>query len=223
MNMLIRVIKVLIGILLFPVAVAASQAFAGQLSLIQDFGGLGRYFLNGVVLYLIIHLVLYKPDLFYVFGHEVAHSLACLLCGGRVHAFRVTRRGGRVSTSKSNFFIALFPYFFPVYTIAFWLIYFTTSFFRDVSAFVPQFLFIMGFTLTFHIVMTINSMKIKQSDILKTGYLFSVSLIYMLNLFLVCFILSLVFAEFAFSVFFHSTLSGAGDIYRVTYNQLFVL
>ena len=220
--MLIRIIKVLIGILLLPVAVAASTAFAGQLSGIEEFQGSPAYFLNGAVIYLIMHLVLYKPNYFYVLGHEIAHALATFICGGGVCSFRVSARGGGVLTTKSNFFIALFPYFFPTYTLFFWLVYFLFSLFRDVSKLIPHFLFLVGFSLTFHLVMTINSLKVKQTDIFKTGYLFSVSLIYILNILLVSLILSLVFKDFSFSAFFHSALERAGDIYYAGYEHLFL-
>lgn len=220
--MVLRIIKVLIGILLLPVTVAVTLAFSGQLSQIQEFQGLAGYFLKGVIIYLITHLILYKPSYFYVLGHEIAHALATLVCGGRVSSFSVSGRGGGVLTTKSNFFIALFPYFFPTYTIFFWLVYLLLSVFRDVSAYVPHFLFLVGFSLTLHLVMTIDALKVKQSDIFKTGYLFSVSLIYVLNIFLVSFILSLVFKDFIFSAFFHSTLDQAGNIYYAIYEYLFL-
>lgn len=220
--MLLRIIKVLIGILLLPVTLAVTLAFSGQLSQIQEFQGLAGYFLKGVIIYLIMHLILYKPNYFYVLGHEIAHALATLVCGGRVSSFSASGRGGGVLTTKSNFFIALFPYFFPSYTIFFWLVYLLLSVFRDVSAYVPHFLFLVGFSLTLHLVMTIDALKVKQSDIFKTGYLFSVSLIYILNILLVSFILSLVFKDFIFSSFFHSTLQRAGDVYYGIYEYLFL-
>lgn len=221
--MIIRILKVLIGILLLPVTVAISVAFAAELGKIQiqQLTSLAAYFLKGVIVYLIMHLILYKPNYFYVLGHEIAHAIATFICGGRVRALRVSGRGGGILTNKSNFFIALFPYFFPIYTIFFWLVYFLFSRFRNMTNLVPQFLFLVGFTLTMHIIMTIDSMKVKQGDIFKTGYLFSVSLIFILNVLLVGFILSLVFQDFSFSSFFNFSISGSGDIYYAIYAHLF--
>lgn len=220
--MVIRIIKVLIGAFLLPVTVAATLAFTGQLTQIQQIEGFSSYFLKGAVIYLVIHLVLYKPNYFYVLGHEVAHALATFICGGRVSSFHISRRGGGVLTTKSNFFIALFPYFFPTYTIFFWLVYFLASLFKDISSFAPSFLFLMGFSLTLHLVMTIDAMKIKQSDIFRTGYLFSVSLIYTLNILLVSLILSVVFKEFSFSALFRSVLDHSGNFYYAIYEHLFL-
>lgn len=217
-----RIVKVILGILLLPVAIAATVAFSQELAAIKHLHTLSGYFLKGVVIYLIMHLVLYKPTYFYVLGHELAHALATLICGGRVSSFHASSRGGGVLTTKSNFFIALFPYFFPTYTIFFWLVYFLISLFRDISSFAGQFLFIIGFTLSLHLVMTVDSMKVKQSDILKTGYLFSVSLIYTLNILLLGLILSLVFKDFSFSVFFHALVNQTSSSYYAVYEYLFL-
>jgi hypothetical protein len=221
--MIIRVIKVLIGILLLPVTVAISVAFAAELGSIQIkiLTSSATYFLKGVIIYLIMHLILYKPNYFYVLGHEAAHAIATFICGGKVRSLRISGRGGGILTNKSNFFVALFPYFFPIYTILLWLVYFLFSLFRNMKKLAPQFLFLMGFTLTMHIIMTIESMKIKQGDIFKTGYLFSVSLIFILNVLLVGFILSLVFQDFSFASFFNFSISGSVDIYRAICKYLF--
>ncbi len=220
--MVIRVIKVLIGIFLLPAAAAASIAFTGQLNHIQKLSGNPAYFLKGAGLYLIMHLALYKPNYFYVLGHEVAHSLATFICGGQVKSFRFSGRGGGVLTTKSNFFIALFPYFFPAYTIFFWLVYFLLSVFRDVSGLAPHFLFLTGFSLALHLVMTIDSLKVKQNDIFRTGYLFSISLIYTLNILLASLILSLVFKDFSLAEFFRALWQGTSNIYYGVYEYLFL-
>ncbi|MFH1046412.1 MAG: hypothetical protein V1727_05545 [Candidatus Omnitrophota bacterium] len=220
--MIASIFKTIVGILLLPVSLAATKAFAVELGQIKQLDGSAEYFLNGVLIYLVIHLVLHKPDFFYVFGHEVAHALAALLCGGRVNSFNVSARGGAVTTSKSNSFIALFPYFFPTYTILVWLAYFFTTLFYHKGNFMPHFLFLVGFTLALHLIMTADSLKIKQPDIFKTGYLFSISMVYVLNLLLISFILSLVFAGFSFSQFFLSGAERSGEIYQAIYSQLFL-
>ena len=53
----------------------------------------------------------------YVFGHELTHALWVWLMGGRVSRFRVGRDGGHIVTDKNNFWIALAPYFFPLYSL----------------------------------------------------------------------------------------------------------
>ncbi|MFH1245147.1 MAG: hypothetical protein V1662_01535 [Candidatus Omnitrophota bacterium] len=220
--MVIRVIKAIIGILLIPVAVTVTSAFAAQLARIQEFASLPAYFLKGVIAYLILHVILMKPAYLYVLGHETAHALAAFICGGQVRGFQASSSKGRVLSTKSNFFIALFPYFFPAYTIFFWLVYLVGRVFWDMTAYAPYLMFLIGFSLTLHLVMTIDSLKIKQSDIFKTGYFFSLSLIYILNLLIIGLILGVVFKEFSLPVMVASMLQRAGNIYYGIFAYLFL-
>src|SRR5207244_7465208 len=67
------------------------------------------------------------------FGHELTHALWVWLMGGRVSQFRVTSDGGHVVTSKANFWIALAPYFFPIYSILAIAIYGALSLFLNMQ------------------------------------------------------------------------------------------
>jgi hypothetical protein len=58
-----------------------------------------------------------KPMWIYVFGHELTHALWTWLFGGQVKKMKVTSKGGHVVISKTNFVIALAPYFFPLYVV----------------------------------------------------------------------------------------------------------
>jgi hypothetical protein len=63
----------------------------------------------------VIFLLLPKPMWIYVFGHELTHALWTWLFGGQVKKMKVSSAGGHVVVSKTNFVIALAPYFFPLY------------------------------------------------------------------------------------------------------------
>jgi hypothetical protein len=76
------------------------------------------FFGLGAVLWVIAFIGLPRPLLIYVFGHELTHALWVWIMGGRVSDFRVSRTGGHIVSDKHNFFIALAPYFFPLYSIA---------------------------------------------------------------------------------------------------------
>ena len=116
--MIKRILKILLGILSFPVCIAVSVSLYNQLNSIAAISYYSRkYFFIVIIAYLIAHAVVLKPDYLYIFGHEVMHVLATWLSGGKVSSFRVSPKGGSVSTSKSNIFISLAPYFFPFYTI----------------------------------------------------------------------------------------------------------
>lgn len=216
-----RILRTLLGFLFLPLVIASSRAFYSQLSEIGKLSKNQLYFFVGIGVYAILHLIFYKPAYLYVLGHELVHAFSTWICGGQVKSFRVSSTGGSVSTTKSNLFILLAPYFFPVYTVGLSLVYFIGSFFRDLTLYLPFFLFLIGFSLAFHLILTADSLRTKQSDILKTGYLFSISLIYIVNLAIVAFILSLIFSNVFFSVFLTSTLSHSKDIYLAIFKQLF--
>jgi hypothetical protein len=72
-------------------------------------------FLAGAACWIVIYLLLPRPMWIYVVGHELTHALWVWFLGGTVKRFRATSSGGHVVVSKSNFLIALAPYFFPLY------------------------------------------------------------------------------------------------------------
>ena len=80
----------------------------------------------------------------------------------------------------------------------------------------------MGFTFAFHIVLTIDFLKTKQSDFLKAGYLFSICLIYIMNIIVMAFIFSLTFPDVVFLEFIKSSYVKSKDIYAAVLRQLFM-
>ena len=73
--------------------------------------------LGGAACWIVIFLLLPKPMWIYVFGHELTHALWTWLFGGEVKKMKITSAGGHVVISKTNFLIALAPYFFPLYVV----------------------------------------------------------------------------------------------------------
>ena len=51
----------------------------------------------------------------YVLGHELTHAIAAIICLGRVQTLRIGLDGGYVETDTDNLFIALSPYFVPLW------------------------------------------------------------------------------------------------------------
>ena len=181
--MLVRIIRTIFGILLLPLAFASGKAFYLAISTISIFSNSLRLLERGAFAYLIFHIFFFRPAYVYVFGHELVHALACVLSGGKVTEFRVTREGGGVVTSKTNFFIELSPYFVPIYTILFGIVYALLRAFSAEFRHMPEtFLFVTGFTLAFHFVMTSEVLRLKQPDILRSGYIFSFVVVFVGNI-----------------------------------------
>jgi len=217
--MLKLVIKFIIGILSIPIAIGTTVAFYDNLILIKELVGNLNLFLWGIASYVVLHLLLYKPTYLYVLGHEAVHAGTAWLFGGKVKSFKATKDGGAVATDKTNVVIELSPYFVPIYTILIAVIYFVVASSYNINS--STFVFLIGFTLAFHIVSTIEVMKIRQPDIVKSGYLFSIIFVYVLNLIVISLIFSMLFPSFGAKNFFLDAWTGSKHMYVAIVKQLF--
>ena len=221
-NLLKKIFIVFIGVAFLPLTITISKAFYYQLSGISIFDSKNQmYFLYGVVSYVILHLFFFKPNYVYNLGHEVVHVISTWLSFGKAKNLKVSSQGGSVQTTKSNFLINISPYFVPIYTVILCLAYFLISKFNDISQYAPSFIFFIGFTLAMHIVLTVDALKIAQPDLIRTGYLFSLSLIYVINIIAVGFVISLIFTGFSFADFFMQFYVGTRELYLSLFRQLF--
>src|SRR5262249_47006986 len=114
-----------------------------------------------------------KPMLLYVFGHELTHALWTWLFGGRVKQFKASSKGGHVIVTRNNFFIALAPYFFPLYSILVVLIFLAGSWLWNWRNFLSRFHMLPGAVYVFIVTLTWPILKHNQTDISEQGYIFS--------------------------------------------------
>ncbi len=140
------------------------------------------FFGLGVVMWLIVFFSLPRPVLIYVFGHEATHAIWALAMGGRVSEFKVTSEGGYIVTDTNNFWIALAPYFFPIYSLAVIAIYSGLSLFFDVEPYVRWFYGSIGATWAFHVCFTLWMIPKGQTDLTYHGTFFSLVIISIMNL-----------------------------------------
>jgi len=159
------------------------------------------FFSLGAVLWLIVFLGLPRPIVLYVFGHELTHALWVLLMGGHVSRFRVGREGGHVVTNRNNFWIALAPYFFPLYSILAIAIYGALSLFLNMQPYGRLLYAIIGATWAFHLTFTCWMIPKNQTDLSDQGTLFSLVVIYLMNLLLLSVMLILASPQISFVAF----------------------
>lgn len=117
----------------------------------------------------------------YVIGHECTHAIWVLLMGGRIHEFDATAEGGHIITDRTNVWIVLSPYFYPVYSIALLAIYGILSLCIDVEPYHRWFFAFLGVTWTFHICYTLWMLPKGQTDIEHYGRIFSGVFIFTMN------------------------------------------
>lgn len=135
----------------------------------------------GVFLCCFFYFLLPRPVRTYVLAHELTHALWGTMMGARVKKLRVGSGGGSVTLTKSNFLIALAPYFFPFYTALVVCAYLLLSLFVHVERAYLWWMGAVGFSWGFHLVFTLSTLACRQTDIEEHGKLFSYTVIYLAN------------------------------------------
>jgi hypothetical protein len=131
--------------------------------------------------WIVIYLLLPKPMWVYVFGHELTHAVWTWACGGQVKRFRASSGGGHVVVTRSNFLIALAPYFFPLYAALLVMVFVAGHLIWNWSHYVVWFHLLLGAAYSFHVTLTWHVLKAGQPDITQQGYLFSAVVIFLGN------------------------------------------
>ncbi len=175
-------LKLVLAILLLPACVGAASALGRVVTAAGSAPMFWVALSGGAGCWLAVYLLLPKPMWIYVFGHELTHALWTWLCGGSVKKFKVGSKGGHVIISKSNFLIALAPYFFPLYAVLVILVFVAGHLVWNWAHYLPWFHFFLGAAYAFHITLTWHILKTRQSDITEQGYLFSGVVIWIGNI-----------------------------------------
>ena len=172
-------IKLIIAVLLLPICVGAAMALLKVLRASGSADTAWIPLLAGAACWIVIFLILPKPMWIYVLGHELTHALWTWFFGGTVKKMKVTSKGGHVVISKTNFFIALAPYFFPLYAVIVIGVFALGRFFWGWP--LVWFHLLVGAAYAFHVTLTFYTLKTRQSDITSQGYLFSAVVIFLGN------------------------------------------
>jgi hypothetical protein len=175
-------LKTIIGILLLPVCLGTARALWVEL---VHAGGMDRVWLPllaGAASWVVIFLMLPKPMWVYVFGHELTHAVWTWIYGGSVKHLKATSGGGHVITTKNNFVIALAPYFFPFYAVLVVAVFVIGDLIWGWrQAYGGWFHLLLGAAYAFHVTLTWEILKTRQTDITSQGYLFSGVIIFLGN------------------------------------------
>ncbi len=174
-------IKLIIAILLLPVCGGAGMALVKVLHACGSADTTWIPILAGAACWIVIFFLLPKPMWIYVFGHELTHALWTWLFGGEVKKMKVTAKGGHVIISKTNFIIALAPYFFPLYVVLVVGVFALGNLVWNWHGYFVWFHLCVGGAYAFHVTLTWHVLQTRQSDITSQGYLFSAVIIFLGN------------------------------------------
>lgn len=158
-------------------------------------------------IFIVIYIFKLKNKLRFlnIFFHELTHAFFAIIMLNRLENFNVSRGSGSIEyTGKTNWIISLSPYFFPMITTVFIII----SYIIKVN-FRIYVLHIIGISFTFFILTLSDGSLLKQTDIQKSGRIFSILIISILNLMHTFFILYFLQqdTEYFMSILYNSLIS----------------
>src|SRR5947207_3717722 len=174
-------VKTIIAILLLPLCVGVTHALVMVLRASGGENSVWVPMLAGAACWMVIYLLLPKPMWVYVFGHELTHALWTWAQGGKVKRFKASAKGGHVVVTRSNFMVALAPYFFPLYAVLVVLVFLAGHWLWNWHHYFVWFHLLLGAAYAFHVTLTWHILKNRQSDITDQGYLFSAAIIFLGN------------------------------------------
>jgi hypothetical protein len=175
-------VKTIVALLLLPACLGAAQTLWQVLRANGNTDTVWVAMAAGAACWVVIYLLLPKPMWIYVFGHELTHALWAWLFGGGVKQFKVTSEGGHVVVTKTNFLIALAPYFFPIYAVLVVAGFALGHLLWNWHAYLVWFHLALGAAYAFHLTLTGHILQTRQTDITSQGYLFSAVVIYLGNI-----------------------------------------
>ena len=176
-------LKLIIALLLIPVCVGAASALWMVLRACGPADTTWVPILAGFACWLVVYVLLPRPMLVYVFGHELTHALWTWAMGGKVKKFKASSKGGHVVVTKNSFLIALAPYFFPLYAVMVVAAFLVGHWIWNWKHYLAVFHVFLGAAYAFHVTLTWHVLKHDQSDISEQGYIFSAVIIFLGNVF----------------------------------------
>jgi len=205
-------LNTLVGLFLLPVAWVLTQTLFTSFSRVATENAFWAteefwFFALGVVLWTLAFFGSIwvwggpRPLRVYIFGHELTHAIWVYAMGGRVAKFQVGRDGGYILTDTHNFWIALAPYFYPLFSVAVIGAYGLVSIFYDVTGHTRYLFALIGITWAFHMSFTLWMIPKGQSDLSYHGTFFSLVVIYLMNLLLLTGLLIFAAPEVSFAAF----------------------
>lgn len=174
--------KEILGFLLLPLCVAVFRVMQSVCGAAGDALSVWIPMASGAGCWIVFYLFVPKQTWMYVVGHELTHVVWSLAFGGKLKEFKVGSKGGHVVVTKSNFLVALAPYFFPLYAILVALVFGAVHYFWPEPKAIPVFHLLLGTAYAFHVTWTLDILRTRQSDIVGQGYLFSAVVVSMGNL-----------------------------------------
>ncbi len=169
---------------------------------------------GGFSLFIFLFFLFGPPVKSYILEHELSHLLFAFLSGIEVKKFSIKDSEGYVKTERINIIIALAPYSLPLYTLFIIIIYRILVVFYRSNILASIFYFIIGITISFHIIATIHYLQLDQPDLKRYGYFSSLVFILTWSLFILSLIFALLFERVELIRYLRISLFQCINFYR---------
>ena len=162
------------GVLLFSLGIFLFYAAGLEAFQARPFDDIRLGVLAGAGAYLLIHRFIGVGDFFGTFTHELCHTIACVLSGGKPLKFYASQnQGGYAHLTRTNIFVVLAPYFFPVWAVFGLAAFRLLVWVRAAPFILPFAAFFVGMALMHHMLCLLHSCRPHQPDLKKYGLIFS--------------------------------------------------
>lgn len=185
---LLGIIKLVVFVILLPVIIAVITGFQKELAAVVRGGDA---FWWGVIAYTIAHLFIFTPQALYRFWQGVFMEI-CSFSG----------------VAANMLVLAV-----PIITTILLLVYFLVAVIFNQTWGQESLIFFTGFTMALHVILSAQELYDEDESKLKGHYLFNISLVFIVNVFLVVLLLDLIFKKFGFLGFWDSAVETGKYIY----------
>ncbi|GEM_PF-881597 len=196
-KILISMLQFILAVLLIPVLYTSIQNFVQYFSAYPEV--YKEFFLWGVVALVFMHLFICKPLAVYQFGENVISGLF------------------KFASPLDRFFSFIFPF----YLISVFLVMYVIMVLFKTSRFDPYFMFFAGFAFAMQMIFVAQEIQEEESSTLKPTYLFSMSLISILNILLLVLLFDLILKKFTFPQFSLAIYNDARGIYDAVFQKIY--
>lgn len=222
---LARIVKLVMVVILAPVALGLVLGILRQLEMISLSGGTFRDWLEaGVLTYVGLHLLLYRPVGVFRFGHRIFSVLAVWLFGGQVATVdnaEGNSKRGKGSTrpivpeppTEGSTLVAFSPYVIPLYTVLVCASGWALRQWFERSLVDGPVTFLVGVSIAFHWVMTADDLQQQRSRWHLETYLLAMGLVFVMTLLVASACLHWAVPEFSFVQALSDGLHNAQGMY----------
>ena len=119
-------------------------------------------------------------------------------------------------------FERMISYLLPFYIVIIFAAFYVTTTFFATNRYDPYFMFFAGFALTMHVLLSAQDMQDQEKTSIKPAYLFNMSGVFILNVFLMVLLLDLILGKFTFPKFAEGMLLVTRYVYVMIFNRIYL-